>query len=85
MFEYILYHHGKIRHMVMVTCLWPQIFMPRAIRQANTVITILGLTSTRSSGNAYTRAPIFLAMEMAYLAARNHSCRVSPRDLSRHC
>lgn len=41
--------------------------MARAIRQANTVITILGLTSTRSSGSAYTRAPIFLAMEMAYL------------------
>lgn len=43
------------------------LFRPRAIRQANTVITILGLTSTRSSGSAYTRVPIFLAMEMAYL------------------
>lgn len=41
--------------------------MPRAIRQANTVITIFGLTSTKSSGSAYTRAPIFLAVEMAYL------------------
>lgn len=42
---------------------------PRAMRQANTVSTILGLTSSRSSGSAYTRAPIFLAMEMAYLPA----------------
>lgn len=43
------------------------LFIPRAIRQANTVITIFGFTSTKSSGSAYTRAPIFLAMEMAYL------------------
>lgn len=37
------------------------------IKQANTVITILGLTSTRSSGSAYTLAPILRAIEMAYL------------------
>lgn len=37
------------------------------IRHANTVITILGLTSTRSSGRAYTLAPIFRATEIAYL------------------
>lgn len=30
-------------------------------------MTILGLTSTRSSGSAYTRAPIFLAIDTAYL------------------
>lgn len=46
------------------------LFIPLAIRQANTVITILGLTSTRSSGRAYTRAPIFRAIEMAYLAKK---------------
>lgn len=50
------------------------LFIPRAIRQANTVITILGLTSTKSSGSAYTRAPIFLAMEMAYLRKAKHQC-----------
>lgn len=43
------------------------LFIPLPIRHANTVITILGLTSTRSSGRAYTRAPIFLAMDTAYL------------------
>lgn len=37
------------------------------IKQANTVMTILGLTSIRSSGSAYTLAPIFRAIEMAYL------------------
>lgn len=48
------------------------LFIPRAIRQANTVITIFGFTSTKSSGSAYTRAPIFLAMEMAYLPKAEH-------------
>lgn len=49
---------------------WVQsLLKPRAMRQANTVSTIFGLTSSRSSGRAYTRAPIFLAMEMAYLPA----------------
>lgn len=43
------------------------------IRHANTVITILGLTSTRSSGRAYTLTPIFRATEIAYL-------RVGSRD-----
>lgn len=53
---------------------WVQsLLKPRAMRQANTVSTILGLTSTRSSGRAYTRAPIFLAMEMAYLPAEQMS------------
>lgn len=39
-----------------------------AIRQANNVMTIFGLTSAMSSGRAYTRAPVFLAIEIAYLA-----------------
>lgn len=46
---------------------------PRAMRQANTVSTIFGLTSSRSSGSAYTLAPIFLAMEMAYLPVEQRS------------
>lgn len=33
-------------------------------------MTILGFTSTRSSGRAYTLAPIFRAIEMAYLPGR---------------
>ena len=40
----------------------------RTMRQAKTVMTIFGFTSTRSSGSAYTRAPILRDMEMAYLA-----------------
>lgn len=59
---------------------WVQsLLRPRAMRQANTVSTILGLTSSRSSGRAYTRAPIFLAIEMAYLAGEQRSntdCRI---------
>lgn len=43
------------------------------MRQANTVMTILGFTSTRSSGRAYTLAPIFRAMEMAYLEGRTNA------------
>lgn len=43
------------------------LFIPRPIKQAKTVITILGFTSTRSSGRAYTRAPILLAIDTAYL------------------
>lgn len=43
------------------------LFSPLPIKQANTVITIFGFTSTRSSGRAYIRAPIFRATEMAYL------------------
>lgn len=39
-----------------------------AMRHANTVMTIFGLTSVISSGRAYTRAPIFLAIEIAYFA-----------------
>ena len=39
-----------------------------AIRQANTVNTIFGLTSTKSSGRAYVVAPIFRATLSAYLA-----------------
>ena len=42
--------------------------LARAMRQAKTVRHILGLGSTRSSGRAYTRAPILRDMEMAYLA-----------------
>lgn len=38
------------------------------MRQAKTVRHIFGFTSTRSSGRAYTRAPILRHMEMAYLA-----------------
>ena len=38
------------------------------IRQAKTVITIFGFTSTISSGSAYTLAPIRLAIERAYFA-----------------
>lgn len=41
------------------------------MRHANTVITILGLTSTRSSGRAYTLTPIFRATEIAYLWVGN--------------
>lgn len=43
------------------------LFSPLPIKHANTVITIFGFTSTRSSGRAYIRAPIFRATEMAYL------------------
>lgn len=46
-------------------------FKPLPIRHANTVITILGLTSTRSSGRAYTLTPIFRATEIAYLWGGN--------------
>lgn len=44
------------------------LLMSRAIRQANMVIIIFCLTSTMSSGSAYTLAPAFLAMEIAYFA-----------------
>lgn len=59
-----------------VCCLQPHpvgphtLFIPFPIRQANTVMTILGFTSTRSSGRAYTLAPIFRAIEIAYLKGR---------------
>ena len=43
------------------------------MRQAKTVMTILCLTSTTSSGKAYTRAPIRRAMERAYLALARSS------------
>ncbi len=43
----------------------------RAMRQANTVSTILGFTSTMSSGKAYTLAPIFLLQLMANFALLN--------------
>lgn len=49
------------------------LFIPFPMRQANTVMTILGFTSTRSSGRAYTLAPIFRAIEMAYLALLSFS------------
>ena len=42
----------------------------RAAIRAPPVMTILGFTSTRSSGRAYTLAPIFRAIEMAYLPGR---------------
>lgn len=54
------------------------LFIPFPMRQANTVMTILGFTSTRSSGRAYTLAPIFLAMEMAYLKGRRHANAEQP-------
>lgn len=43
------------------------LFIPLPIKHANTVMTILGFTSTRSSGRAYTLAPILLAIDTAYL------------------
>lgn len=43
------------------------LFSPFPMRHANTVMTIFGFTSTRSSGRAYIRAPILRATEMAYL------------------
>ena len=43
-------------------------FMSTSMRLAKTVMTILCLTSVRSSGRAYTGAPIILASVMAYLA-----------------
>lgn len=49
------------------------LFIPFPMRQANTVMTILGFTSTRSSGRAYTLAPIFRAIEMAYFALLSFS------------
>ncbi|RXN17401.1 CCR4-NOT transcription complex subunit 11 [Labeo rohita] len=51
------------------------------MRQANTVITILGFTSTRSSGSAYTRAPIFLAIEIAYLNNTHRNKIINVQDL----
>lgn len=45
-------------------------FSPWPMRQANSVRTIFGFTSTKSSGRAYTRAPILRANEMAYLGAK---------------
>jgi len=46
-----------------------------AMRQAKTVMTIFGFTSVISSGSAYTRAPVFLAIEMAYFAFARLSCK----------
>lgn len=69
------------------------LFIPFPMRQANTVMTILGFTSTRSSGRAYTLAPIFRAIEMAYLKGRKeeewgeseqHSMKGTPQDHT-HC
>lgn len=42
-------------------------FSPWPMRQAKSVRTIFGFTSTKSSGRAYTRTPILRANEMAYL------------------
>eukprot|EP00052_Salpingoeca_macrocollata_P033854 m.9790 g.9790 ORF g.9790 m.9790 type:complete len:235 (+) comp5646_c0_seq1:125-829(+) len=50
----------------------------RAMSTAKTVITILGLTSTRSSGSAYTAAPILRAIEMAYFALDLRSSSPEP-------
>lgn len=58
-------------------------FIPRPIKQANTVSTILLLTSTRSSGRAQTRAPIFLAMEIAYLKTRERFLATQSPKLQR--
>jgi hypothetical protein len=44
------------------------------MRQANTVMTIFGFTSVISSGSAYTRAPVFRAIEMAYFAFARLFC-----------
>lgn len=69
------------------------LFIPFPMRQANTVMTILGFTSTRSSGRAYTLAPIFRAIEMAYLKGRKeeewgeleqHNMKGTPQDHT-HC
>ena len=51
------------------------LFIPFPMRQANTVMTILGFTSTKSSGSAYTLAPIFRAIEMAYLKEKRGGMR----------
>lgn len=48
------------------------LFSPFPIKHANTVMTIFGFTSTRSSGKAYILAPIFRATEMAYLEKKKH-------------
>lgn len=58
------------------------LFIPFPMRQANTVMTILGFTSTRSSGRAYTLAPIFRAMEMAYLKERKQEKSEEPEQQS---
>lgn len=47
---------------------WP-FFSRWPMRQAKSVRTIFGFISTKSSGRAYTRAPILRANEMAYLGA----------------
>lgn len=46
------------------------LFSPLAIKHANTVITIFGFTSTKSSGRAYIQAPTFRATEIAYLGRK---------------
>lgn len=52
-------------------------FIPWPMRQAKSVRTIFGFTSTKSSGRAYTRAPILRANETAYLAEEAEEKRVS--------
>lgn len=46
------------------------LFNPLPIKHANTVMTIFGFTSTKSSGKAYIQAPIFRAIEIAYLGKK---------------
>lgn len=54
-------------------------FSPWPMRQAKSVRIIFGFTSTKSSGRAYTRAPILRANEMAYLGetAEERGVRIS--------
>lgn len=93
--------HASCRHPVLSSQEWVchfqphptgpyTLFIPFPMRQANTVMTILGFTSTRSSGRAYTLAPIFRAIEMAYLEGRKEgkwatSMKGTPQNHSYNC
>ena len=61
-------------------CSFHSINLAAIKRPAKTVKYILELGSTRSSGRAYTRAPILRDMEMAYLALLSIVCAWRSKD-----
>lgn len=66
---------------VVCSCLFQRLafFILWPMREANSVSTILGFTSTKSSGSAYTRAPILRANEIAYLGEEQEEREVRRR------
>ncbi len=80
---YILIHTIRTKHINYKSWLTFSVHLvclALAMRQAKTVRHILGLGSTRSSGRAYTRAPILRDMEMAYLALLSIVCAWRSKD-----